>query len=136
MIVIRVAGAALLVLGFAISAQAQGSHLAAGASSSLIYSGGAGTGFGGSGLGPSSFSTLPHIPRARFQASAVSGDSRDFVPSTYVPYKVAVAEGRSILAAVPESLGQFARDNEPAARARAKFELVQDHHGYAVIRRL
>ena len=135
-IVIRVAGAALLVLGFAISAQAQGSRVASGAISPIApHSAGGGAGFGGGGIGPSSFQTLPHIPSTQFRATAVSGDSNDFVPSTFVPYKTALAEARSILAAAPESLGQFAREQDAATRAKAKYEVVQDHHGDAVIRR-
>lgn len=134
--VIRAAGAAVLILGFAISAQAQGSRVAGGAFSppSTYSSSGGGGGFGGLGFGPSTFSTLPHIPSARFQTIAVSGDSNDFVPLTFVPYKIAITEGQSMLAAAPESLGQFARAYDASSRAKAKFELVQDHYGYAVVR--
>ncbi|HVB86221.1 MAG TPA: hypothetical protein VNK23_06090 [Candidatus Dormibacteraeota bacterium] len=120
----------------AISAQAQGAHVSAGATPNLLtYSAGGGAGFGGEGAGPTNFNTLPHIPPARFQATAVSGNSNDFVPSTFVPYKIAVAEGRWILAETPRSLGEFARSYDASSRAKAKFELVQDHHGHPVIRR-
>lgn len=66
----------------------------------------------------------------------VDGNAGDYVPSTFVSYDKALAEGRALLAARPISLGQFARENQPAATAKAKFELVQDHHGYPVIRKL
>lgn len=126
----------VLLLGFAISAQAQGGRAAGGeAPSQLSRSGGGGAGFGGGGAGASNFHTLEHIPRARFTVATLSGDASDFVPSTFVPYKIAVAEGRSVLSAAPESLGQFARNYDAAPRTKAKLELVQDHHGYPEILR-
>lgn len=138
-LVIKIAGVAVLVLGFAVSAQAQ-SVRAAGAASSPITSnsGGGSAGYGGGGfsIGPSNFRTLPHFPPAHFTMKAVQGSSGDYVPSTFVPYAKALAEGRAMLAARPVSLGQFARENQPAATAKATIEMVQDHHGYPVIRKL
>jgi hypothetical protein len=81
------------------------------------------------------FRTLPHIAPTRFSVAVLSGDSSEFVPSTFVPYKIAIEQGRSILASRPESLGQFARGCDIAPRPKAKLALVQDRHGYPVIRR-
>ena len=133
---IRIAGALALVLGFAISAQAQGGRAAGEQVASLLnYSGGGGAGFGGGGAGVSNFHTLPHTPPAHFVVATLAGNANDFVPSTFVPYKIAVAEGRLIVSATPESLGQFARDCDATTRTKAKLELVQDHYGYPVVRR-
>lgn len=93
-------------------------------------------GSGGSISGVGSFQTLPYIPAAHFPMTTVNGDSRDYVPSTFVPYAKAVAEGRAVLATRPISLGEFARRNEANDTAKAKLELVQDYDGNAVVRKL
>jgi hypothetical protein len=137
--VIKIAGAVVLILGFAVSAQAQGVRAAGTASSPITSnSGGGSAGYGGGGfsIGPSSFRTLPHFPPAHFAVKAVEGNAGDYVPSTFVPYAKALAEGRALLAARPVSLGQFARENQVTVTPKAKIELVQDHHGYPVIRKL
>jgi len=134
--VIRIAGAVALVLGFAVSAQAQGARAGGAQVASLLnYSGGGGAGFGGGGTGVSNFHILAHIPPAHFVGATLTGDAHGFVPSTFVPYKIAVAEGRLLVSATPESLGQFARDCDATTRTKAKLELVQDHYGYPVVRR-
>jgi hypothetical protein len=137
--VIKIVGVAVLVLGFAVSAQAQGVRAAGAAVPPITsISGGGSAGYGGGGfsVGPSSFRTLSHFPPTRFAVKTVDGSSSDYVPSTFVPYEVAVAEGRAVLAARPVSLGQFARQNQATITPKAKVELVQDHHGYPVIRKL
>lgn len=130
---IKIAGAVVLVLGFAISAQTQGTRSSGAHAQSLLnYSGGAGIGADGGGVAAGNFRTLPHVASARFQAITVSGDANNFVPSTFVPYAIAVAEGRSNLAATPESLGQFARDCNATTRTNPKLGL-QEHHRYSVV---
>lgn len=123
-------GFAVLALGFAMPAYAQG-HAAGGGGTSLpVYGGGAGT--GGSGLGGGTM--LPHYSRARFQVTAVSGSEIDYTPSTFVSYNSAVTKGNVALASIPETLGQAAQLNRETPRVKAKFSLVQDNHGNAIIK--
>ncbi len=77
---------------------------------------------------------LPHYSRARFQVTAVSGSEIDYTPSTFVSYNSAVTKGNVALASIPETLGQAAQLNRETPRVKAKFSLVQDNHGNAIIK--
>jgi hypothetical protein len=126
------AGLAVLVLAFAVSAQAQGSRsVRVAISPSTLHSSGGGSAGGASSGG---FHHLTHYAPARFAVQVVTGDATDYIPSTFVPYQTALAEGQTVLASPPQPLGTFARQNSKPAPRKAKIELEQDHHGDAVIR--
>ncbi|HXJ16853.1 MAG TPA: hypothetical protein VNM68_06610 [Candidatus Polarisedimenticolia bacterium] len=115
----RILGVAVLILWFAVPAHAQ-------------YFG---TSLGGGSLGHVSFHTLPSVPPAQFEVRAVSGGA-DFVPSSYVPYEQALAEGRAALAARTKTLAEITRENSVVPRVKARLILVQDDHGRAILARL
>jgi|SRR5579872_5808669 len=123
-------GCAVLALSFAMPAAAQ-SHVAGGGSAT-----GFGTTTGGGAAGaavPGGEGRLPHYSRAKFQITAVSGSETDYIPSTFVSYSRALTTGNHALASVPETLGQAAQLNRETPRVKAKFALVQDDRGNAVI---
>lgn len=79
------------------------------------------------------FSALPSIPRAVFNATAVSGSEADFYPSTFVLFKDGYEEGKSQLNAQPKTLGEIAAEYRETPRPKAKVVLTQNAYGYAVI---
>lgn len=123
-------GFAVLVLSFAMPSYAQGHPAGGGGTGFPTYSGGAGV--GGTGIGGGA-ATLPHYSRARFQVTATSGTETDYIPSTFVTYNRALTKGNDSLASVPETVGQAAQVNRETPKVKAKFALVQDNHGNAVI---
>jgi len=133
----RLLGLAILAAGLAIPAHAQGFHggASAGSSSNGLPTNGGGGGFGG-GFGgglSSAGNRLPAYPLANFNLAAVSGTQAEYVPSTFVSYDQAVAEGREILATPPKTLVQAAREQASTRTDKARFALVQDRNGNAVI---
>ena len=84
-------------------------------------------------MGVSNFSTLPSYPAASLAATAVSGTDAEFVPSTFLPFESAVAAGKAALDAQHASLAQAAEANSRAPKAKAKFALIEDATGNAVI---
>ncbi|MGH9738056.1 MAG: hypothetical protein ACRD4X_05655, partial [Candidatus Acidiferrales bacterium] len=83
---IKLTGALVLVLAFAVSAQAQsargGAHFSVSPSS---YSVGGGGG-GGGGLSSGGSHILPHFAPRRFAVRDASGSAADYIPSTFVAY--------------------------------------------------
>lgn len=138
----RVLGVMVLILGFSIPAHAQASRgtvPASGGSGGMTTGGGGG--FGGSGSGDSggmsgvNFHTLPSIPPANLPSVEVSGTKADFVPSTFLPFDQAVAEGQAVLDAQHKSVAQAAAENSRANRAKAKAAIIENGAGDAVIAR-
>lgn len=132
----RFLGLAILAAGLAVPAHAQMSHsVSAGGAANTLTSNGGGGGYGGGGLGggSSSGNKLTNCPRAQFSVAAVSGTQQDYVPSTFVSYDKAVAEGRNILAAPPKSIVEAAHEQAEAHAEKAKLALVQDYNGNAVV---
>jgi len=97
--------------------------------------GGAG-GYGGGGggmTGPSNFHALPEIPPTSFRSSAVSGTEATFVPSTFLPYKQAIAAGQAVLDAQHRTVAEAAAENIRARRLRAKAAIIENAAGDPVI---
>ncbi len=126
----RFIGLAILTLGLALSANAQSRG---GGTAGPTNGGGNGGGGGGGAIGGAGFSTLPNHPAATFAATAVSGTDAEFVPSTFLPFESAVAAGKAALDAEHASVAQVAEANSRAPKAKAKFALIEDATGNAVI---
>lgn len=122
----RAIGVAAFILFFAIPAHAQ-----AGSSSSAHATqggGGGGGGFSGGGTG-----RLPAQPRAHFKMSAVSGSDRSFIPSGYLPFDRAVAEGQAIIDAEKKTPAEAAAATSIVPKPRAKVAVVQDANGDPIV---
>lgn len=127
---IKIAGAAVLVLGFAAVAQAGGGGAHFTASSNTLTQGG-GAGIGGGAAGGSG--TVLHVPPTRFATREVSGNSSDYIPSTFVSYNSAVAEGSAPVAARPKPLEMSAqKSGKPTVRS-ATIQIVQKQDGRLAI---
>lgn len=116
----RILGIAVVILWFAVPAQAQifGNSISGGGSISHVI-----------------FPVHPSTPPAHFDVRAVSG-SADFVPSSFATYEQALAQGRAALAAQAKTLAQIAKENSSAPKPKARLVLVQDDRGRAVLARL
>lgn len=120
----RAIGVAAFVLFFAIPAHAQ-----AGSSSAArpTQSGGGGFG-GGGGTGP-----LPSRPPVHFKMSAVTGSDASFIPSGYLPFDRAVAEGQAILDAEKKTPAEAAAATSIVPKPRAKVAVVQGANGDPIV---
>jgi hypothetical protein len=128
--VLKLKGAAVLVLVFAVSAQAQTAHNSALAHFTATPANYSNQGAGGGGGASSGGSrALPHFPPAHLAVRTVSGSNADYIPSTFVSYKAAVAEGQAVLAARPEPLGTSALAGSKPAPRTAKIHIVQGQDG-------
>jgi hypothetical protein len=94
----------------------------------------AGGGVGGGGISKPTFPTVLSYPRAVFASTAVSGTA-DFVPSTFLSFHDAIEEGKAELAAQHVSVAEAAEANLRARKTKARFALVEDANGNAVIAR-
>jgi len=132
----RLFGLAIMILGLTLSASAQsGGRILGGGTPGPTNGGASGGGgsVGGGGLSGVGFSTLPSHPRASFASIAISGTDAEFVPSTFLPFGDAVAAGQAILDAEHASVAQEAEANSRTPKAKAKFALIEDAAGNAVI---
>jgi hypothetical protein len=131
----KLIGLAIVTLGLALSANAQSGRAGgvAGPTNGGGNGGAGGGSVGGGGMGGGSFSTLPSRPPASFATTAISGTDAEFVPSTFLPFESAVAAGQAVLAAQHASVAQVAAANSRAPKAKAKFALIEDASGNAVI---
>lgn len=131
---IKLAGAAVLVLAFAVSAQAQSGHVAGSAhfvTPPVSYA--AASAGGGGAIGSGGTHTLAHFPSAQFEVRNVTGSSSDYIPSTFVTYKAALAEGKAELRERPEPLGASVRADAMPPRSDVKILVVQSQSGGPVI---
>ena len=96
-------------------------------------SGGAGGSIGGGGT--VSFHTLPPVPSANFQIMDVSGASSEFVPSSWTQFEKGLAQGRAQLALERKTLGEVAAENRLVDKPKAKFAIIQDAFGNAIVQR-
>ena len=122
----RAIGVAAFILFFAIPAHAQ-----AGSSSSARPTqsgGGGGGGFGGGGTGP-----LPARPPAHFKMSAVNGSDATFIPSGYLPFDRAVAEGQAILDSEKKTPAEAAAATSIVPKPHSKVAVVQDADGDPIV---
>jgi hypothetical protein len=127
---IKLTGAAVLVLAFAAVAQAGGNsaHFTAWPSP-YVQVGVGGTG-GGEMRGTG---TLMHVPPARFAVREVSGKASDYIPSTFVSYNSAVAEGEASQAAQP--LKASTQESGKAAPKNSTIQIVQKKDGDVAIQK-
>jgi hypothetical protein len=133
----RILGLALLGLFISVPANAQrsmsgspgptGTNVVGGATSG----GGPGSAVGGGGT--VGFHTLPAAPPTQFQMVDISGQRDDYIPSSWTEFERGLARGQAELAAGSKTLGEVAAENRRAARPKAKFEIIQDAAGTAVI---
>jgi len=125
-------GLAALILGLAVSAQAQHGSMAVPPGSSNTTGGPGGGGTGGAGLGGGGTAKHEPIPPTQFATAAASGSDADFVPSEFVTYENAIGEGQDALAK-PKTVAEAAAENRNTPRAKAKLAFVQDGSGNAII---
>ncbi|MGB9404131.1 MAG: hypothetical protein WCA98_11360 [Candidatus Acidiferrales bacterium] len=77
----------------------------------------------GSLKGPA-FPTLASRPTPSFRGTSAKGSASTFVPSTFVQYKDALAEGRAAEATTPKPLAQVAAEYRETKREKARFAIV------------
>ena len=125
----RAIGFAAFLLFFAIPAHAQ-----PGSSSSAhaTQGGGGGGGTGGFGGGGGT-SRPPAYPRAHFKMIEVSGSDSSFIPSGYLPFDRAVAEGQAILDAEKKTPAEAAAATSIVPKPHAKVAAVQDANGDPIV---
>ncbi len=123
----RLLGLGVLILSFSLPARAQ----FGGSINGMGSIGGMGSINGMGGLSHVNFPDLPSQPEPRYQNSSAHGSEAEFVPSTYVPYEQALAQGQAALApeSKPKSVAQVAAEYRSAKRAAAKLAVVQDAQG-------
>jgi hypothetical protein len=122
----RAIGIAAFILFFAIPAHAQ----AGSSASARVNQGGGGGGFSGGGAGTGA---LPNHPRAQFKMSAVSGSDSSFIPSGYLPFDSAVAEGQAILDAEKKTPAEAAAAESIVPKPHAKVVVVQAANGDPIV---
>ncbi len=123
-------GIAAFILFFAIPAHAQRGGASSSAQPTMSGGGGGGGGFGGgSGTG----SLLPAHPPAVFKMSAVSGSDATFIPSGYLPFDRAVAEGQAILDAENKTPAEAAAASSIVPKPHAKVAVVQGANGDPIV---
>lgn len=129
---IKIAGAAVLVLAFAVVAQAGGGTSPHFTVSPSTYTQTAGAGIGGGSTGGSG--AVLHVPPTQFAVRSASGSASDYIPSTFVSYDSALAEGKASLGAHAEPLGNSAQESSKPTAKNAKVQVVQKQDGGAAIR--
>ncbi len=99
--------------------------------STTNYGGGGGGGFSGGGsIGAAG---ITKFPRTQFGVAAVSGSLQDYIPSTFVAYDEALAEGRDLLANSPKTVVEAAHNQAPSSAQKARIALIQDVNGNPII---
>jgi hypothetical protein len=78
----------------------------------------------------SAFPPTPALPVTSFRGTSARGI--EYIPSTYVPYDKALAEGREIKMEQPKTLGQVAMENRGVVRPKARILLIGDSNGLAI----
>ncbi len=126
-------GIVAFIMFFAIPAHAQRGGASPSAAPSTGGGGGAG-GLGGGGLGGgSSTNLLPAHPPAQFKMIAVSGSDATFIPSGYLPFDSAVAEGQAILDAEKKTPAEAAAASSIVPKPHAKVAVVQGANGDPIV---
>ena len=121
---IKIMGATVLVLAFAVAVQAGGHATAHFTASPSAYSQTGGAGIPDTG----GFGPLPYIPPTQLAVQAVSGSTSEYVPSTFVSYDSAVREGRAATQSRPEALGTSARESGQSMVNNAKISSGHTQH--------
>ena len=129
-------GIAAVALMLALPTYAQTPRPSAGGMTNpLTTTGGGGGGYGGGGGAPdASVNKLPSYPRACLNMAAVSGTRAEYVPSTFVAYDKAVADGQTIDDTPAPTVADAARAQRASAATseRSKFTVVQNYYGYPI----
>ncbi len=120
----------ILFFFFAIPAHAQ---RGGGNPSAQPASNGGGGGGGGFGGGGTAGSMLPASAPAHFRMSAVSGSDSSFIPSGYLPFESAVAEGQAILDAEKKTPAEAAAASSIVPKPHAKVTVVQGANGDPIV---
>ncbi len=95
---------------------------------------GGGGGIGGGGFsGGSSGNLLPAHPPAHFKMSALSGSDTTFIPSGYLSFERAVAEGQAILDAEKRTPAEAAAATSIVPKPHAKLAVVQGANGDPIV---
>lgn len=128
----RAIGVAAFIL-FAIPAHAQKGASPAGGSSSAQQAASAGGGGGGGFGGGGGTGRLADTPRAQFRMSTVSGSDGSFIPSGYLPFDRAVAEGQAMLDAEKKTPAEAAAATSIVPKPHAKVAVVQDANGDPIV---
>jgi hypothetical protein len=124
---------AVLTLGLVVPTHAQAVHAAAGGGATSPTANGTGWGSGGLGGGFAPGNRLASYPLTLFSVTSVSGSQQEYVPSIFVSYDRAIAEGQSELDTPPRTVAEAARQQARAHAEKAKVALVQNEDGKAVI---
>jgi hypothetical protein len=103
--------AAVILLG-AVPTHAQG------ASSSRSGGGGGGSNGGGGLSGSASFTTLGWVPPATLVSTTVSGSDATYVPSTFVTFAEAVAQGNIDLKKQGKTVVEAAAESRSATESK------------------
>jgi hypothetical protein len=77
-----------------------------------------------------SSSHTPDLPSVSFRGTSARGT--EYIPSTYVPYDKALAEGREIRMEKPKTIAEVAVENRGVARPKARILVVGDARGLAI----
>jgi hypothetical protein len=133
-IILGIAAAALML---ALPAYAQTPRPSAGGMTSPLSTtgGGGGGGYGSGGGGAdTNVNKLPSYPRACLSMAAVSGTRAEYVPSTFVAYDKAVADGHTVDDTPAPTVADAARAQRAAAATseKSKFTVVQNYYGYPI----
>lgn len=127
-------GIAAFILFFAIPAHAQRGGGNPSAQPASNGGGGGGGGFGGGGFGGGTAgSMLPASAPAHFKMSAVSGSDASFIPSGYLPFESAVAEGQALLDAEKKTPAEAAAASSILPKPHAKVTVVQAANGDPIV---
>ena len=134
----KIIGLALLGLLISVPANAQRSMAgAAGPNSTNLVGGASGGGSGSAvaGGGTVGFRTLPAVASTQFQMVDISGQGEGYVLSSWTEFERGLARGQAELGVVSKTLGEVATENRHTQRPKAKFALIQDATGNAIIER-
>lgn len=131
-------GIAAIGLTLALPAYAQMPHSGGGMATPVGPGSGGGGGYSGGGGGGSADTPVDKLPayaRSCFCVASVSGTKMDYVPSTFVSYDKAVADGKTINSTPAPTVAEAARaQREAAANAeKSKFTVVQNDYGYPIV---
>ena len=94
---------------------------------------GGGGGGGGALMGPTGFAVLPNTAPYHPAMGYTSGSESDFIPSTWARFDQAIAQGQAELNAPRKSMVQIAEESRKTQKIKARFAIVEDQDGQAVI---
>jgi len=122
-------GLAAIILLAAAPAHGQ----ARGGSNRVGGSVGSGASMGGGGLtGPTSFTTLTWSAPAIPASTSVSGSNDSYLPSTFVTFAQAIAQGNADLKEQGKTVAEAAAESRKTVKAQAKIVVMQDNNGNVV----